>query len=191
VSGVLHGDGIVSRAMRTLVLSVLLLAAAPALAAGDDSASRLQGIYGALGGGGARLVLSDDSTFGYDAEARLGYSFGPMLQVYLSGALDGGSFSATSFKAYQVDAFVQYHFVVRPAFMVYARGGAGVGLSGDVISTATAAGFAFAAGLGTEIRLAPDVFIAPELFYRNAELSTNGIDQHFQVLGLQLGFVYY
>ena len=178
--------------MRNLVLCASLLAAAPALAAGlDDDASRLQGIYGALGGGGARLVLSGDSSFGYDAEARLGYSFSPMLQLYASAALDGGSFSGSSFKAYQVDAFVQYHFVVRPAFMVYARGGAGVGLSGDVFSTATAAGFAFAAGLGTEFRLAPDVFLAPELFYRNAELSTNGIDERFQVVGLQLAFVYY
>lgn len=176
--------------MRNLVLCASLLAAAPALAAAPDD-STLQGIYGALGGGGARLILSDDSTFGYDAEARLGYSVGPMLQLYLSAALDGGSFSGSSFKAYQVDAFVQYHFLVRPAFMVYARGGAGVGLSGDVFSTATAAGFAFAAGLGTEFRLAPDVFIAPELFYRNAQLSTNGIDQRLQVVGLQLAFVYY
>src|SRR5689334_16549069 len=142
--------------MRNLVLCAWLLAAAPALAAPDDDASRLQGIYGALGGGGARLALPGDSTFGYDAEARLGYSFGPMLQLYLSAALDGGSFSGSSFKAYQLDAFVQYHFIVRPAFMVYARGGAGVGLSGDVVSTATAAGFAFAAGVGTEFRLAPD-----------------------------------
>lgn len=178
--------------MRTLALCAALLAAAPARAAGaDDGASRLQGLYGALGGGGARLVLSDDSTFGYDAEARLGYSFSPMLQIYLSGALDGGSFSGISFKAYQVDAFVQYHLLVRPAFMVYARGGVGLGLSGDVFTTATAAGFAFAAGVGTEIRLAPDVFLAPELFYRNADLSTHGIDEHFQVLGLQLGLVYY
>src|SRR5512140_999786 len=177
--------------MRNLVLCASLLAAAPALAAAPDDESRLQGIYGALGGGGARLVLSDDNGFGYDAEARLGYSFSPMLQIYLSGALDGGSFSGSSFKAYQVDAFVQYHFVVRPAFMVYARGGAGVGLSGDVFSTATAAGFAFAAGVGTEFRLAPDVFIAPEVFYRNAELSTHGIDQRFQAVGLQLALVYY
>jgi hypothetical protein len=177
--------------MRNLVLCAWLLAAAPALAGPDDEASRLQGIYGALGGGGARLALPGDSTFGYDAEARLGYSFGPMLQLYLSAALDGGSFSGSSFKAYQLDAFVQYHFNVRPAFMVYARGGAGVGLSGDVVSTATAAGFAFAAGVGTEFRLAPDVFVAPELFYRNADLSTNGIGQRFQALGLQLAFVYY
>jgi hypothetical protein len=178
--------------MRNLVLCASLLAAAPALAAApDDDGSTLQGIYGALGGGGARLALSGDSAFGYDAEARLGYSFGPAVQVYLSGALDGASFSGTAFKAYQVDAFVQYHFVVRPAFMVYLRGGAGVGLSGDVFSTATAAGFAFAAGLGTEFRVAPDLFIAPEVFYRNAELSTHGIDERIQVVGLQLGLVYY
>jgi len=156
----------------------------------DDSAA-LQGIYGALGGGGGLLSLSGNTVAGYDAEARLGYSFSPMLQVYLSGALDGGSFSGNSFKAYQVDAFVQYHFVVRPAFMIYVRGGAGVGLSGDVFTSATAAGFAFAAGLGTEVRLAPDIFIAPELFYRNADLSTNGIDERFQVVGLQLALVYY
>jgi outer membrane protein with beta-barrel domain len=178
--------------MRSLVLCASLLAAAPTLAAGlDDGEPRLQGIYGALGGGGGLLSLSGESNFGYDAEARLGYSFGPMLQIYLSAALDGGNFSASSFKAYQVDAFVQYHFVVRPSFMVYARGGAGVGLSGDVFATATAAGFAFAAGVGSELRLAPDVFIAPELFYRNADLATNGIDQRLQVFGLQLAFVYY
>jgi hypothetical protein len=178
--------------MRALVLCVALFAATSAMAAGStDETSSLQGIYGALGGGGALLVLPGDDTFGYDAEARLGYSFSPMLQIYLSGALDGGSLSGSSFKAYQLDAFVQYHFVVRPAFMVYARGGAGVGLSGDVVTTATAAGFAFAAGVGTEIRLAPDVFIAPELFYRNAELSANAIGVRFQVVGLQLALVYY
>ncbi|HET7786669.1 MAG TPA: hypothetical protein VFL36_11920 [Myxococcales bacterium] len=178
--------------MRALLLCAALLAATPALAAGPaDEPGNLNGIYGALGGGGALLVLSGDDTLGYDAEARLGYSFSPMVQIYLSAALDGGSFSGNSFKAYQLDAFVQYHFVVRPAFMVYARGGAGVGLSGDVVTTTTAAGFAFAAGLGTEIRLAPDVFIAPELFYRNAELSTNAIEVRFQVVGLQLALVYY
>jgi hypothetical protein len=177
--------------MKNLLLCASLLAA-PAMAAGisDDSAA-VVGIYGALGGGGGLLSLSGDTAAGYDAEARLGYSFSPMLQIYLSGALDGASFSGNSFKAYQVDAFVQYHFVVRPAFMIYARGGAGIGLSGDVFTTATATGFAFAAGVGTEVRLAPDIFIAPELFYRNADLSTNGIDERFQVVGLQLALVYY
>ena len=42
-----------------------------------------------------------------------------------------------------------------------------------------------------EIRIAPNLFLAPEVFYRNANLSTQGTDMQVQTVGLQLGLVYY
>ena len=66
-----------------------------------------------------------------------------------------------------------------------------VGLSRDVVPDATAAGLAEAGGLGVEIRVAPNLFLAPELFYRNASLSTRGIDQQVHTVGLQLALLYY
>jgi hypothetical protein len=185
--------------MKRLFLAAALLASVPSFAA--DLASRpaedfpaetpLRGIYGALGGGATIILVPGDDTFGYDAEARVGYSFNPALQLYLSGAVDGGSLSGVSFKTYQVDAFVQYHLLAKSAVMVYVRGGIGVGISADGFGGATAAGLAEAGGLGVEFRVAPNIFLAPEFFYRNANLSANGIDQRIQVVGLQLGLVYY
>jgi len=45
--------------------------------------------------------------------------------------------------------------------------------------------------VGTEFRIAPNLFLAPEVFYRNSQLSSQGTDMQVQVVGLQLGLVYY
>ena len=114
-----------------------------------------------------------------------------MLQLYLSGSVDGGTFSTGHFRSEQVLAFVQYHLLVKPAGMVYGRAGIGVGLSNDVTPGATAAGLAAGGGLGVEIAVAPNLFLAPELFYRNANLSARGVSERLQTIGLELSLVYY
>jgi hypothetical protein len=186
--------------MNSALFAAVLLAAAPALSAGFASGpadewnpqqSSLEGLYAAIGGGGNLLIVLGDNTFGYDAEARLGYSFNPMMQIYLSGSIEGGSLSTGSFRWEEIAAFLQYHLLVRPAVMVYARAGIGVGISGDVSPGATAAGLAAGGGLGVEIRVAPNLFLAPELFYRNANLSARGVSEQIQSIGLQLSLVYY
>lgn len=186
--------------MNRLPLAALLLASAPAFSAGlasrpadswDSQQSSLEGLYAALGGGGGLLFVPGDNAFGYDGEVRLGYSFGPMMQVYLSGSLDAASFSGNTIKTEQIAAFLQYHLLVKPAVMVYARAGVGVGLSGDVVPGSTAAGLAGAGSFGVEIRVAPNLFVAPELFYRHSNLSTRGVDTEIQTVGLQLSVVYY
>jgi hypothetical protein len=165
------------------------LFAAVLLAAAPDSS--LEGLYAAIGGGGSVLIVPGDNTFGYNAELRLGYSFNPMLQVYLSGNVDGGTFSTGSFRAGEILAFVQYHLLVKTAMMLYGRAGIGVGLSRDVAPDATAAGFAAGAGLGVEIAVAPNLFLAPEVFYRNTNLSARGVSERLQTIGLELSLVYY
>ena len=180
------------------LLAALLLAAAPAFAAPlassdewNSQQSSLEGLYAGIGGGGNLLIVPGDNSFGYDAELRLGYSFNPVLAIYLSGSVDGARLSGRTFRSGQIVAFVQYHLLVKPAVMVYGRGGIGVGLSRDVVPDSTAAGLAEAGGLGVEIRVAPNLFLAPELFYRNASLSTRGIDQQVHTVGLQLALLYY
>jgi len=184
--------------MNHRLLAALLLAAAPAFASQLPSSdewssqqSNLEGLYAGVGGGGNLLIVPGDNSFGYDAELRLGYSFNPVLAIYLSGSVDIASFSGRTFRTGQVVAFVQYHLLVKPAVMVYGRGGIGVGLSRDVVPDSTAAGLAEAGGLGVEIRVAPNLFLAPELFYRSASLSTRGIDQRVHTVGLQLALLYY
>ena len=179
------------------LLVALLLVAAPAFAAQFASSdewnsqqSSLEGLYAGIGGGG-NLLIAGDNSFGYDAELRLGYSFNPVLQIYVSGSADGARFSGRTFRSGQIVAFVQYHLLVKPAVMVYGRGGIGVGLSRDVVPESTAVGLAEAGGLGVEIRVAPNLFLGPELFYRHASLSTQGIDQQVHAIGLQLALVYY
>lgn len=184
--------------MNHRLLAALLLAAAPAfasqLASSDEWSSQqssLEGFYAGIGGGGNLLIVPGENAFGYDAELRLGYSFNPLLQIYLSGSVDGARLSGRTFRSGQIAAFVQYHLLVKPAVMVYGRGGIGVGLSRDVVPDSTAAGLAEAGGLGVEIRVAPNLFLGPELFYRHASLSTQGIDQQVHTIGLQLALAYY
>jgi hypothetical protein len=184
--------------MTRLAFAALLVASAPAFSAGlasrpaeESQQSSLQGLYAALGGGGEWVFVPGDNAFGYGGEVRVGYSFNPMLQIYLSGAVDVATFSGVTLRTEQIVAFAQYHLLVTPAVMVYARGGVGVGLSGDVVPGTTAAGLAAAGGTGMEIRVAPNLYLAPEVFYRTANLSTNGVDMRIQSVGLQLSVVYY
>jgi hypothetical protein len=186
--------------MRTLFAALLLLAA-PSLASGLASRSAsderqetgsLEGIYAGVGGGGEFLAFAGNAYFGYGLEAKLGYSFNAQYQVYLSGAFDdAASGDGPTFNAEQVAVFLQYHLLVRPAVMVFARGGVGVGLSGKVVNGYTAAGFAEGGGLGVEIRLAPGLFLSPELFYRGSTLSAQGSSASYQVVGLQLSITFY
>src|SRR4051812_39287269 len=165
--------------MKRLFLAAALLASVPSFAA--DLASRpaedfpaetpLRGIYGALGGGATIILVPGDDAVGYDAEARVGYSFNPALQLYISGALDGGSLSGVSFKAYQVDAFVQYHLLAKSAVMVYVRGGIGVGISADGFGGATAAGLAEAGGPRGADPGAPQHLPPPRVFFPEAHPS--------------------
>ncbi|HTO98487.1 MAG TPA: outer membrane beta-barrel protein [Myxococcales bacterium] len=176
-------------------LLALLLASAPAFASRPaeslEPKSSLEGLYAALGGGGGFVFQPGDNSLGYDVEGRIGYSFNPTLQLYLSGAVDGASFSGTTLRTEQIAAFLQYHLLVREPLMVYGRAGIGVGLSGDIVPGSTAAGLAAAGGIGVEIRVTPDVFVAPEVFYRSASLSTQGVERRIQTLGLQISLVYY
>ena len=178
----------------------LLLFAAPALA---QSTSELEGVYLAAGGGAGLLIAGDHSS-AYDVEARLGYSFNPGTQIYLAGALDGGTFPSQflagvnrSFRNIQLAAFLQYHLYSAPRapVMAYARGGIGVAFGGpmpDLAADTSGVGLVFAGGLGLEIRLAKDFFLAPEFYYRNATLSaTASSGVAVQVIGLQLSAVYY
>src|SRR5260370_9944409 len=114
------------------------LRASPACAAGlasrpvddyESGRSSLEGLYAAAGGGGQLMIFTGNSAFGYDLEARLGYSFGPQLQLYLCGALDSSNFSGGTFRSEQVALCVQYHFLVRPAVLWYAPVGMSVSLS--------------------------------------------------------------
>ncbi len=156
----------------------------------------MEGLYAAIGGGGALLFVGGSNAFGYDAEARLGYSFNPGLQLYLSGAVDGASFStplgSAPWRSEMFAVFVQYHLYASGPVGVYARAGIGLGMSGSLSPDANALGLASAGGLGVEIRLAPDLFLAPELFYKNVNLSvSNGPSDTEQVVGLQLALIYY
>ena len=201
--------------MRFCLATSLLLLAGPALAAdlssrptrdsGEDRVGNLEGLFAAVGGGGQITIFGGNNAFGYDVELRLGYSFDAAIQLYLSGALDSRKCSSctfsletvlngvnTSYKAGQIAIFLQYHLLVRPAVMIYARGGMGMGLSGDFpASTSTATGLAEAGGLGVEIRLSPGLYLTPELFYRRSSLSAQGSSDSYQSIGVQLGLVYY
>ncbi len=186
--------------MRHLALAAALLAASPAFAAGlasrsaddyESGRSYLEGLYAAAGGGGQLMIFTGNNAFGYDLEARLGYSFGPQLQLYLCGALDSSNFPGLTFRSEQVALCVQYHFLVRPAVMVYGRVGIGVSLSSNFVPGSTAAGLMELGGIGVEIRVAPSVFLAPEFFYRYENFAAQGVSDVASVIGFQLALVYY
>jgi len=176
--------------MNRPVLIAAVLAASAAFAQRDRS--EMEGrVYAAIGGGGSLLMKPGDSTLGYDLEVRAGYSFIPKLQVYVAGALDGGSFSGATFRTEQIVAFGQYHLWVESALMAYLRAGVGVALSPDVVPGSLAWGLGAASGLGVEIQVAPNVFLAPEFFYRYSNPSTGGTGLSVHTIGMQLGLVYY
>src|ERR1043166_4100714 len=136
----------------------------------SDATVELEGIYAGIGGGGQLMIFEGDTGFGYDVEARLGYSFGAQFQLYLCGALDSAKFNGGSFTAEQIAVCAQYHFVVKPAVMVYGRAGIGVSLSSDFLQ-GTGAGLMESGGIGVEIRMGPSLFLAPEVFYKNQSFS--------------------
>jgi hypothetical protein len=152
----------------------------------------MEGIYLAAGGG-AQLLIERDSGLGYDLEAKLGYSFGPGMQVFLSGAFDSATILGVSEKSIQIAAFIQYHLVTRGRVMPYTRAGIGLGLVPNLGPTGnqTGAGLAAAGGLGMEIRLNQSLFVAPELFYRRATVSVSGEIRDVQAIGLQISLIYY
>lgn len=188
--------------MRKLLV-LLVLISAPSFAArlvsraaddSDDRPSSLEGLYAGVGGAGGLLIYGGNAYGGAGGEARLGYSFGPAMQIYLSGAFDDGvSGDGPQFSATQVAVYIQYHLLVRDAVMIFARGGIGVGLSTHLAGAegSTAAGLAEGGGLGVEIRLSPGLYLTPELFYRGSNLSAQGFSDSYQALGLQLSLIYY
>src|SRR5436190_1226163 len=108
-------------------MGAVLLVAAPSFAglasrsASDDEtrSAPMQGLYAGIGGGGALVINDAGNAFGYDVEARLGYSFNPGLQLYLSGSVDGATIVDTSFRTELVGVCVQYHLYARPGLGVY------------------------------------------------------------------------
>lgn len=160
----------------------------------DDSigsTTPMQGLYAAIGGGGSLVILDSGNAFGYEGEARLGYSFNPGLQIYLGGTVDGATISGSAFRYEVIAAYVQYHLYSNRSVGVYARAGIGVGISSSILDSAL--GLAEGGGLGVEIALSPTLFLAPELFYRTANLSiSNGGGSYTaQSVGLQLALIYY
>src|SRR5881394_3427979 len=74
------------------ILAALLVIAAPAsaaiLASEDDNGTLREGLYLAGGGGPQLFITGENTPLGYDLEGRLGYSFNPRTQLYLSAAFD-------------------------------------------------------------------------------------------------------
>ena len=189
----------------TRLALALLCCSAPAFAglastAYDDSEHRpaIQGLYAAIGGGGALLLSDYGNGLGFDGEARLGYSFNPGIQVYLSGAYDSASIQGRNLHDLQISVDVQYHLYVSSAVGVYGRGGIGLGIgpvpfpSGDL----NGLGLAGNGGLGLEFKLSPGLYLGPELFYRHTNLSGNvpgggSATLNLETIGLQLNLIYY
>jgi hypothetical protein len=178
------------------LLALLCLLSAPVFAQSystRDRESSMEGLYAALGGGGQFLITDGAGNGGgYDLEARLGYSFGPGMQLYLSGSADGATLTGDiSIKLITLAANLQYHLIARGPVMAYTRFGIGLGMVPNLTDTETGMGLAESGGIGMEIRLSDQIMLAPELFYRRANVSATGVSGEFQTIGLQLALAFY
>ena len=176
-----------------------LLAAPGARAAGyygsEGLRSDRRGPYLAVGGGGILQILpgvtgNEASTFGYDLEGRVGASFNPRLQVYLSANYDVASHGTLlgSVRVFNSNFMVNINhaFYVDNDFGVYARLGIGLGVTDRGSVTQKGLGEVFA--LGFDIHVTDQVSLTPEVFYRRTNESTNS---RVDSVGLQLNLVYY
>lgn len=193
---------------RLLFALVALLVAGGARASGLASSSEPdgqgprvdhRGLYAAVGGGGIlQLIPSvsgpDANTFGYDFEARLGYSFNTSFQLYVSANYDaashnfGGVGSAVTLTNNNFMLNLQNAFYADRQFAVYGRIGLGLGIVGADDGTPSQKGLGEIFGIGVDIRLTNSVSLTPEVFYRRSDESS---DQRVDSLGLQLNLVYY
>ncbi len=206
---------VLSRVGLTSALLLSLLLAAPARAqlashpSEDDSPSRgsglqrleRRGLYLGLAGDiGVQLSSNLDAKFGYGGQAKLGFSFNPSLALYLALAVHNASYNtpAGSFSQQLILTTVHvrhFIFIDRTGIGVYYDGGIGLGLAspGFGPSGATGIGLGYSGGLGVEFPLSRWVSLAPEFYYRGvtSASSDNGFNGSINVLGLQLGLVYY
>lgn len=186
------------------VMIATLLFAAAAQAAGGTSpvpqpspeTSPLVGVYAAFGVGPIDLSQARGTAgnLGSSIEGRIGYSFKPAVELYLSVSRDSTSISDWTVSVWDMLACLQVHLLVGSKAMLYVRGGLGLGISGNLqgpLSSAVGGGLAELAGLGVEIRLTPRIALGPELFYKNAELSTGGSSDQIHLFGVQLALAYY
>ena len=178
-----------------------LLAAPGARAAGyydsEGLRSNRRGPYLAVGGGGILQILpgvsgNEASTFGYDLEGRLGASFNPRFQMYLSANYDAASHGTLlgSVRVFNSNFMVNINhaFYVDNDFGVYARIGIGLGLTGSNRSSVTQKGLGEVFALGFDIHVSDQASLTPEVFYRRTNEST---DSRVDSVGLQLNLVYY
>jgi hypothetical protein len=181
--------------------AAVLLAAPGARAAGyydsEGLRSQRRGPYLAIGGGGILQIIpsvsgNEANTFGYDVEGRIGASFNPRVQMYLSANYDAASHGKLlgSVRVYNSNFMVNINhaFYVDNDFGVYARIGIGLGVTGSNGSAVTQKGLGEVYALGFDVHLTDETSITPEIFYRRTNEST---DSRVDSVGLQLNLVYY
>ena len=197
--------GVLHRAGLAATLIALFCSAPPARAGiasepvGENPTSRLErrGLYLGLGGGaGLQLATGLDARFGYEGEAKLGFSFNRGLQLYLSGAVHNASYSQNTVDFQQQAILITFHlhrflFLDRSGVGVFYDAGIGVGIASPGFSGGTGLGLGYAAGIGVEIPLSPYISLVPEFYYRGINTSESSQSGRIDMIGIQLGLVYY